>query len=183
MARLIAWSVVLLALIWLVARSCGLTPQQMEDQLLLAELNSTEGAAYRAANGVRPGVLTLPNGLQVEWLEQGDGAVPAPEDWVRVHYRGWHIDGREFDNTWRRGEPATVAVAQTIAGWHATLVSLPAGSRVRLVLPPELAYGRGGGGHIGPEETLIFELQLLEVTEPPASQTREEWEKPVPNLR
>ena len=183
MARLLGWSVVTLALIWFVARSCGLTPEQIESQILLADLNAEEGAAYRAANGTRPGVLTLPNGLQVEWLEQGDGPTPSLEDWVTVHYRGWHIDGREFENSWRRGEPATVEVSRTIPGWQAVLVSLPTGSRIRLVLPPELAYGRPGSGFVGPEETLIFELQLLEVAEAPPSREPEEWEKPVPNLQ
>jgi FKBP-type peptidyl-prolyl cis-trans isomerase FkpA/FKBP-type peptidyl-prolyl cis-trans isomerase FklB len=102
---------------------------------------------------------------------------------VQVHYRGWHIDGREFENSWRRGEPATVTVARTIPGWRQVLTSIPVGTRARLVVPPELAYGRPGSGIIGPEETLVFELELLAVVEPATVVEPEEWEKPVPNLR
>jgi FKBP-type peptidyl-prolyl cis-trans isomerase FkpA len=100
-----------------------------------------------------------------------------------VHYRGWHIDGREFENSWRRGEPATVTVARTIPGWRQVLTAIPVGTRARLVVPPELAYGRPGSGIIGPEETLVFELELLAVVEPATVLEPEEWEKPVPNLR
>jgi FKBP-type peptidyl-prolyl cis-trans isomerase FkpA len=181
--RLILFSLVTLAMVYFLARGCGLTPEQIDAQILLADLNVEEGLAYRSANGRRPGVVTLANGLQVEMLAGGQGDVPASEDWVRVHYRGWHIDGREFENSWRRGEPATVAVQRTIEGWRTVLTSIPAGSRVRLVVPPELAYGRPGGGHIGPEETLVFELELLDIVEPPAPEELAEYEKAVPNLR
>lgn len=183
MPRIIVWSLLTLAMIYFIARSCGLTPEQVESQRLLADINAEEGAAYRDRNSNRPGVLALPSGLQVEVLDQGHGEVPEQNDWVRVHYRGWHIDGREFDNSWRRGEPAAVEVARTIEGWQAALVAMPVGSRVRLVLPPDLAYGRAGGGIIGPEETLVFELELLEIVAPDAPSEPREWEKPVPNLR
>jgi FKBP-type peptidyl-prolyl cis-trans isomerase FkpA len=118
MPRLIAWSLLTLGMIYLIARGCGLTPEQVENQILLAEINAEEGAAFRRENGARPGVVTLANGLQVELLAEGEGAFATEEDWVQVHYRGWHIDGREFENSWRRGEPATVTVARTIPGWR-----------------------------------------------------------------
>lgn len=183
MLRVILFSLVALVFVFLGARACGLTPEQIEDQILLADLNVQEGAAYRAANRERDGVVTLANGLQVEVLREGDGPVPTEDDWVQVHYRGWHVDGREFENSWRKGEPATVTVSGTIPGWRQALVSIPVGTRVKLVLPPELAYGRPGGGIIGPEETLVFELELLAIVEPDRPRERPEWEKPVPGLR
>ncbi len=183
MLRVILFSLFALVVVALGARSCGLTPEQVEDRILLAELNAEEGRAYRTANGRRPGVVTLGNGLQVEVLEEGAGAVPEEESWVQVHYRGWHIDGREFENSRRRGEPATIPVERTIPGWRQALVATPVGTRLRLVLPPELAYGRAGAGRIGPEETLIFELALLAIVEPREEVEPEEWERPVPGLQ
>jgi FKBP-type peptidyl-prolyl cis-trans isomerase FkpA/FKBP-type peptidyl-prolyl cis-trans isomerase FklB len=183
MSRIIAWSLLTLGMIYLVARACGLTPEQVESQILLADINVEEGAAFRRENGARPGVVTLPNGLQVELLAEGAGTYATEDDWVQVHYRGWHIDGREFENSWRRGEPATVTVARTIPGWRQVLTSIPVGTRARLVVPPELAYGRPGSGIIGPEETLGFELELLAVVELATVAEPEDWEKPVPNLR
>lgn len=183
MSRLIIICLLLLGGVYLAARGLGLTPEQIEDQVLLAELNVAEGAAFRAENAQRPGVVTLADGLQVEVLVEGQGPYPGTEDWVRVHYRGWRVDGREFENSWRRGEPATVTVDRTIPGWQAVLVSVPVGSRVKLVVPPELAYGRPGSGIIGPEETLLFELELLGIVEPQVAHEPAEWEKPVPNLR
>jgi FKBP-type peptidyl-prolyl cis-trans isomerase FkpA len=183
MLRVILFSLVALVFVFLGARACGLTPEQIEDQILLADLNAAEGAAYRAVNRKRDGVVTLTNGLQIEVLREGDGPIPTEDDWVQVHYRGWHVDGREFENSWRKEEPATVTVSGTIPGWQQALVSIPVGTRVKLVLPPELAYGRPGGGIIGPEETLVFELELLAIVEPDRPQERPEWEKPVPGLR
>jgi FKBP-type peptidyl-prolyl cis-trans isomerase FkpA len=183
MLRVILFSLVALVFVFLGARACGLTPEQIEDQILLADLNAAEGATYRAVNGNRDGVVTLANGLQVEVLREGDGPIPTEDDWVQVHYRGWHVDGREFENSWRKEEPATVTVSGTIPGWRQALVSIPVGTRVKLVLPPELAYGRPGGGIIGPEETLVFELELLAIVEPDRPRERAEWEKPVPGLR
>lgn len=183
MLRVIILSLLALVVVFLVAHSCGLTPEQVEDRILLAELNVAEGMAYRQRNGQRPEVITLPSGLQIEMLSMGEGAIPVETDWVRVHYRGLYLDGREFENSWRRGEAATVVVENTIPGWRQALTALPEGSHVRLVIPPGLAYGRPGGGIIGPEETLIFELELLAIVEPAQPIERQEWEQPVPGLR
>ena len=183
MPRIIFWSLLTLVMIFFIARSCGLTPEQVEGQILLADLNTEEGAEFRRQNAARPGVMSLPSGLQVEVLEAGDGEIPLADDWVQLHYRGWHIDGREFDNSRRRGEVATVTVSSTIPGWQAALASMPVGSSVRLVVPPDLAYGRPGAGIIGPEETLVFEIELLAILPPDAPIDVPEWEKPVPNLR
>jgi FKBP-type peptidyl-prolyl cis-trans isomerase FkpA len=181
--RTILLSLLALVAVFFVARSCGLTPEQVESQILLAELNEEEGSVFRAANALRSEVLTLPSGLQVEMLRPGDGAVPAEDDWVEVHYRGSHIDGRTFQDSWRSGDPATVLVARTIPGWREALVSVPVGSRLKLVVPPALAYGRAGGGPVGPEETLVFELELLGIVVPAAAPERDELQQPVPNLR
>jgi FKBP-type peptidyl-prolyl cis-trans isomerase FkpA/FKBP-type peptidyl-prolyl cis-trans isomerase FklB len=183
MPRIILWSLLTLAMIYFIARGCGLTPEQVESQIMLADLNAEEGAEFQRTNAARPGVMSLPSGLQVEVLVAGDGEIPLVDDWVRLHYQGWHADGREFDNSRRRGEAATVTVGRTIPGWQAALVSMPVGSRVRLVVPPELAYGRPGAGIIGPEETLVFEIELLAILPPDTPIETPEWEKPVPNLR
>ncbi len=183
MLRVILLSLAALVAVFLVARSSGLTPQQIEDRVLLATLNAEEGTDYRRREAARPGVVRLSSGVLVEVLVPGDGEVPALEDWVRVHYRGWRIDGREFDNSWRREEPATLPVARAIAGWQDVLAQSPVGTRMWLVTPPERAYGRSGAGVIGPDETLVFELELLAIVPPPATQARAEWEQPVPNLR
>ncbi|AHE98820.1 FKBP-type peptidyl-prolyl cis-trans isomerase [Thioalkalivibrio paradoxus] len=183
MLKVILISLLALVFVFLGARSCGLTPEQIEERILLAEMNAEEGLAYRSENERRPGVVVWDNGLQVEVLREGQGTVPDEDDWVQVHYRGWHLDGREFENSWRRNEPATVPIERTIAGWREALVSTPVGTRLRLVVPPELAYGRAGGGRIGPEETLIFELELLAIVMPDPPREIEEWERPVPGLR
>lgn len=183
MLRAILFSLAALVVIALVARSCGVTPGQVESRILLAELNAEEGEAYRSANRQRAGVVELPGGLQVEVLTQGAGPVPAIDDWIEVHFRGMHLDGRVFDDSWRRGEPVTLPLKRAIEGWQRALLSLPAGSRVRLVIPPELAYGREGGGPIGPEETLVFELELIAIAEPPAQpEPREPLQRPVPGV-
>jgi FKBP-type peptidyl-prolyl cis-trans isomerase FkpA len=183
MPSLIICSLLTLVVVFVGAKSCGLTPRQIEDRVLLAELNSMEGAGYWRARADQPGVASLPNGLLVEVLREGSGDVPAKDDWVQLHYRGWHIDGREFDSSWRRDEPATLPVERAIAGWQQVLVAAPVGSLLRLVVPPELAYGRSGAGIIGPEETLEFEIELLAIVVPQAPPEREAWELPVPNLR
>ena len=183
MLKVIGFSLIALVVVYWVAQSLGLTPEQIEDQILLAELNAEEGAAFRAKHARQSGILSWDDGIQVEILEMGDGDIPDLEDWVQVHYRGWHIDGREFENSWRRGEPATVTVARMIPGWREVLRQIPEGTRIRFVLPPDLAYGRAGGGQIGPEETLAFELEFLRIVQPEVPAPRQEWEQPVPGLR
>ena len=183
MLKLIIYSLLSLLMLFFGARACGLTPAQIEDAILLAELNAEEGAAYRQARALQPGVVTLPNGLLVQVLHAGDGELPAADDWVEVHYRGWRIDGREFENSWRREEPAVLPIDRAITGWQQALLATPVGTRLRMVLPPELAYGRAGSGVIGPEETLEFELELLAIVIPEAPAERAQWEQPVPNLQ
>ncbi|HLS97515.1 MAG: FKBP-type peptidyl-prolyl cis-trans isomerase [Porticoccaceae bacterium] len=128
----------------------------------LADKNQAEGDAFLAENGKKEGVVTLESGLQYKILEEGDGPSPAAEDTVEVHYTGTLIDGTEFDSSHRRGVPATFGVNQVIPGWTEALQLMKEGAKWQLVIPPALAYGPGGtGGPIGPNQTLIFEVELL----------------------
>jgi FKBP-type peptidyl-prolyl cis-trans isomerase FklB len=126
-----------------------------------AEANKKEGDAFQAANKAKPGVITLPSGLQYKILKEGTGAKPMPTDSVVCDYRGTLIDGKEFDSSYKRGQPATFPVNGVIKGWTEALQLMPVGSQWQLVVPPELAYGvRGAGADIGPNSTLIFEVDL-----------------------
>lgn len=135
-----------------------------DDLTPLAQINAREGAAYLQANARRPGVLVRPSGLQVEIERPGEGRQPAKGDRVRVHYRGTLIDGRVFDDTRQRATPAELAVDRLVPGFREGLGHLHEGGRARLVIPGELAYGEAGvPGVIGPNATLVFEVELLEV--------------------
>jgi FKBP-type peptidyl-prolyl cis-trans isomerase len=126
--------------------------------------NLEAGNAFLETNKAREGVKVTESGLQYEVLTEGTGAKPTAEDKVRVHYHGTLIDGTVFDSSVDRGEPATFGVGQVIKGWTEALQLMPVGSKYRLVIPSGLAYGeRGAGGNIGPNSTLIFEVELLEI--------------------
>lgn len=123
-----------------------------------------EGEAFLKVNGEREDVVTLESGLQYEVLKAGDGPKPTDTSKVKVHYHGTLINGTVFDSSVDRGEPATFGVGQVIAGWTEGLQLMPQGSKWKLFIPAELAYGaRGAGGKIGPYATLIFEVELLEI--------------------
>ncbi len=122
------------------------------------------GAAFLAANQKKPGVVTLPDGLQYKVIVEGKGEKPTQTDTVTVHYAGTLINGKEFDSSYKRGEPATFPVGGVIAGWTEALQLMPVGSTWELFIPASLAYGeQGAGGVIGPNETLIFKVQLISV--------------------
>lgn len=126
--------------------------------------NQAEGQAYLEENRAREGVTETESGLQYEVVEEGDGATPAPTDQVTIHYRGTLIDGTEFDSSYERGEPSTFGVGGVIPGFSEGLQLMPVGSTYRFVIPSDIAYGpQGSGGVIGPNETLIFEVELLEI--------------------
>jgi FKBP-type peptidyl-prolyl cis-trans isomerase FklB len=126
--------------------------------------NTDAGAAFLAANAKKPGVKTLPDGLQYKVITEGKGEKPTLNDVVTVHYMGTLVDGKEFDSSYKRGEPATFPVAGVIAGWTEALQLMPAGSTWELYIPANLAYGEQGAPPvIGPNETLIFKVQLLSV--------------------
>ncbi|MBC6990078.1 FKBP-type peptidyl-prolyl cis-trans isomerase [Hymenobacter sp. BT491] len=122
------------------------------------------GEAFLAENQNKPGVTTLPSGLQYEILTEGTGKKPTRSSSVTTHYHGTLIDGTVFDSSYQRGEPATFPVNGVIAGWTEALQLMPEGSKWRLYIPSELAYGtRGAGRDIGPNSALIFDVELLRV--------------------
>lgn len=130
----------------------------------MAEANAKAGETFLTENGKRAEVNVLPSGLQYEVLTEGDGPRPTADDQVEVHYTGKLIDGTVFDSSVDRGVPATFGVTQVIPGWVEALQLMPAGSKWRLFIPSALAYGpRGAGGLIGPNQTLIFDVELLKV--------------------
>ena len=130
----------------------------------LAEKNKAEGAAYLEANKAKDGVVVTDSGLQYRELTAGDGATPGAGDTVSVHYRGTLLNGEEFDSSYSRNQPATFPVTGVIAGWVEALQLMNVGDKWELVIPSDLAYGPGGtGNQIGPNATLIFEVELLEI--------------------
>ncbi len=132
----------------------------------MAGENMRRGKEFMAKNKDKEGVTTLPNGIQYEVLRKGTGAQPSAKDVVTVHYVGTLVDGREFDSSRRRGEPATFPLDGVIKGWQEVLPLMRVGSRWLVTIPPDLAYGvNGAGSAIGPNETLIFEIELLEIGE------------------
>ena len=136
--------------------------KQAEKNKNLAEKNRKEGEAFLTENKKKEGIVTTESGLQVMLLEEGDGPKPKATDQVKVHYQGTLLDGTEFDSSYKRGQPVTFPVNGVIAGWTEALQLMKVGSKVRLFIPSDLAYGeRGAGQRIGPNATLIFEVELL----------------------
>ena len=124
----------------------------------------SEGNAFLEENSKQAGIVTLPSGLQYEIMSEGTGATPKASDSVKVHYHGTLIDGKVFDSSVNRGEPATFGVTQVISGWVEALQLMPVGSKWKLFIPSELAYGAQGAGQaIAPHTALIFEVELLEI--------------------
>lgn len=133
-------------------------------QKIVEDQNKKAGADFLAANKSKDGVVELPSGLQYRIDKLGDGIKPAAEDTVVVHYKGTKLDGTVFDSSYDRGEPATFPLTGVIQGFSEGLQQVPAGSKVTLWIPGELAYGqRGSGDQIGPYEMLTFEMELQEV--------------------
>lgn len=129
-----------------------------------AEKAKSAGEAFLAANKKKSGVKTLDSGLQYKVLKSGKGKQPISTSTIIAHYKGTLIDGSEFDSSYARGEPATFGVNQVIKGWQEVIPLMHEGDKWQVVIPAELAYGeRGSGASIGPNETLVFEIELLEV--------------------
>jgi FKBP-type peptidyl-prolyl cis-trans isomerase FklB len=138
--------------------------KQQELAQQLGDANKKQGVAFLEANKTKDGVVTLPSGLQYKILQEGTGPKPAPADKVVCNYRGTLLDSTEFDSSYKRGQPATFPVTGVIKGWTEALQLMPVGSKWQLFIPSELAYGeRGAGGQIGPNATLIFEVELLSI--------------------
>ena len=134
---------------------------------IVGEANKKEGDAFLAANKTKEGVVALPSGLQYKILKEGTGPKPTAADTVVCNYKGTLLDNTEFDSSYKRGQPATFPVGQVIKGWTEVLQLMPVGSKWEVFIPSDLAYGaRGpgqGGGAIGPNATLVFEIELLSI--------------------
>lgn len=136
--------------------------QQLQEKA--AEATIAQGKAFLEQNAKRAEVVTLESGLQYEVVTAGNGATPKASDQVKVHYHGTLIDGTVFDSSVRRGEPATFGVTQVISGWVEALQLMPVGSKWKLYIPSNLAYGaQGAGQQIGPHTTLVFEVELIDI--------------------
>ncbi|MGQ4877760.1 FKBP-type peptidyl-prolyl cis-trans isomerase [Billgrantia sp. LNSP4103-1] len=131
----------------------------------MAERNLAEGQAFLAENAEREEVTTTDSGLQYEVLESGDGESPGPSSHVEVHYEGTLVDGTVFDSSLERGQPLSFRVDQVIEGWQEALQLMSVGDTWMLYIPPELGYGAQGQGPIGPNETLVFRVELLDIME------------------
>jgi FKBP-type peptidyl-prolyl cis-trans isomerase FklB len=133
-------------------------------QKIDGDKNAKEGEVFLAANKKKEGVVTLPSGLQYKILKAGNGVKPTESQTVKCHYRGTLIDGKEFDSSYKRGEPTEFPVTGVIKGWTEALQLMPVGSKWQLFIPSDLAYGSNGAGQvIGPNATLIFDIELLSI--------------------
>jgi len=149
--------------------------EQQAAQAVAGEANLAAAAAFLAENAAKEGVVVTESGLQYEVLQAGDGAVPTAEDTVEVHYRGTLMDGTQFDSSYDRNQTASFGVTQVIPGWVEALQLMPVGSKWKLVIPSDLAYGAGGaGGTIGPNATLVFEVELISIEEKVAAEAAPE---------
>lgn len=142
--------------------------KQVADMLEKAKKNQEEGQKFLADNSKKPGVVTTASGLQYQVLTAGKGAKPTSSDVVRVNYKGTLLDGKTFDSTYDRNEPAIFQLEQVVQGWKEGIALMPVGSKYRFWIPSELGYGEQGtpGGPIGPNSTLVFEVELLDIVKP-----------------
>jgi len=146
----------------------GLRAKQQQRMAEMQAKNKADGDAFLAANKSKPGVITLDDGLQYQVITQGTGAIPVATDTAVVNYRGTLLDGTEFDSSYKRGQPAPLQLDHVIKGWSEALQKMPAGSKWKLFIPSDLAYGeRGYPPTIQPNSTLIFEVELLSVQPAP----------------
>jgi FKBP-type peptidyl-prolyl cis-trans isomerase FklB len=153
----------LFGLVLLIGLVSGCGETDYEKFVKLSEANKAAGEQFLAENRIKPGVVELPSGLQYLILKEDSGAVPVISDTVTTHYHGTLIDGTVFDSSVNRGVPLTFPVQGVILGWQEALVMMPLSSKWRLFIPPHLAYGEMGQGPIGPNSTLIFDVELLEI--------------------
>lgn len=128
-----------------------------------AAKNEKEGKAYREKNKKTKGVVELSSGVQYRILKKGKGKKPSPTDTVVVNYKGSLVNGKVFDSSYERKEPLTIAVNGVIPGWQEILPKMTVGSKWNVVIPPEMAYGKRGNGAIGPDSTLVFDIELLSI--------------------
>ena len=139
--------------------------QKAQELAKVMNEKQAQAKAFMEENAKKDGVVTTDSGLQSEVLKEGDGATPTENDKVIANYKGTLIDGTVFDSSYDRGEPATFPVNGVIQGWQEALKMMKEGSKWRIVVPANLAYGpRGAGNLIGPNETLIFAIELISIT-------------------
>ncbi|MBC8110161.1 MAG: FKBP-type peptidyl-prolyl cis-trans isomerase [Verrucomicrobia bacterium] len=136
------------------------------------EKQKAEGRKFLEANKTKPGVVTTASGLQYQIVTEGTGPKPKATDRITAHYAGTLIDGKEFDSSIKRGQPATFGVTEVITGWTEALQLMPVGSKWKLFIPSELGYGEQGSGRgvIPPHATLIFDIELLGIETPPPAE-------------
>src|SRR6266436_4301080 len=165
----------------MVTLQTDLRKKQEEKMLVQGDANKKEGEAFLAENKTKDGVVTLPSGLQYKILTEGAGPKPTATDTVVCNYKGTLIDNTEFDSSYKHGQPATFPVSGVIKGWTEALQLMPVGSKWQLFIPSELAYGaRGGpGGGIGPNATLVFEVELMSIQ--PKAEVQAPKPSPTPN--
>lgn len=153
-----------------IAESFGqkMQAKQLAKMMADAKTNLAEGQKFLAGNANKPGVKSTPSGLQYQVITEGTGPKPKDTDVVRVHYKGTLLDGKTFDSSYDRGQPATFPLTGVIPGWREGLALMPVGSKYKLWVPASLGYGESGtqGGPIGPNATLVFEVELLEIVKP-----------------
>jgi FKBP-type peptidyl-prolyl cis-trans isomerase len=166
----------------MVALQADLRKKQEEKMQVQGEANKKEGDAFLAENKTKDGVVALPSGLQYKILKEGTGPKPAATDTVVCNYKGTLLDNTEFDSSYKRGQPATFPVSGVIKGWTEALQLMPVGSKWELFIPADLAYGaRGGpGGGIGPNATLVFEVELMSIQPKAEVQTPKPTPSPSP---
>lgn len=144
--------------------------QKQQDKLnAIAKKNLEESNLFLAENKKKEDVISTESGLQYKIIEEGSGSYPKPDDIVSVHYRGTLINGTEFDNSYKRGEPTKVRVKDVLPGWAEALQKVKTGSKFEIYVPPHLGYGAryaGVGGIVGPQSALIFEVELLGIENP-----------------
>ena len=167
----------------MVALQADLRKKGEEKMLVQGEANKKEGDAFLAENKTKEGVVALPSGLQYKILKEGAGPKPAATDTVVCNYKGTLLDNTEFDSSYKRGQPATFPVSGVIKGWTEALQLMPVGSKWELFIPADLAYGaRGGpGGGIGPNATLVFEVELMSIQ--PKAEVQTPKPAPSPNTK
>jgi FKBP-type peptidyl-prolyl cis-trans isomerase FklB len=158
----------------LTAYNAELRVKREEKRKVLGEKNKQEGEKFLTENKTKPGIITLPSGLQYKVITEGSGPTPQPNDNVTVHYRGTLLDGTEFDSSYKKGQPYTRQVNGFIEGWTEGLQKMKTGSKYQFFIPSNLAYKESGSGAaIGPNAALIFEVELLSIQPAPPV--------PVPN--
>jgi len=166
MLRVILLSIAMLVGVMLIARGMGPDEVAVNEAIILAELNQEQGRDYYQQFARQDDVMEWVDGILVRLHRQGSGPKPEPDDLIALHFQGYYPDGRLYIDSRRWSVPPVIGLNQTIAGWQAVLKDLPMGSKAEIVLSPRYAYGRAGGGVIGPEQTLRFVIEPMEIITP-----------------